>query len=144
VPFPKYGVLTTARMIEDMVIILKAHGVHHITLIEGILNMDNSNDALLKYGDIDINEASKFHKHTILLGQCQVMLNRKNPKIKNCVQIRGCPPEKAAFIDAFEQLGIKLPDNPIEWMKNLPSSFTTQYINKPEFEEDFYQSAAIS
>jgi uncharacterized protein (DUF362 family) len=33
--FPKYGVLTTARLIEDVVVILKEHGVQHISLVEG-------------------------------------------------------------------------------------------------------------
>ena len=33
--FPKYGVLTTARLIEELVIVLKEHGVRHISLVEG-------------------------------------------------------------------------------------------------------------
>jgi uncharacterized protein (DUF362 family) len=35
VHFPRYGVLTTARMIEDMVILLSEQGIHDITLVEG-------------------------------------------------------------------------------------------------------------
>ena len=84
-------------------------------------------------------EPSGNHKHTLLLGQCQVKLNRKNPKIKDCVMVKGCPPKKEEFVDAFEKLGIHLPDNPIEWMKNLPSFFGAQYMDKPEFEESFYK-----
>src|SRR4030042_517219 len=33
--FPKYGVLTTARLIEELVVLLKEHGVRHISLVEG-------------------------------------------------------------------------------------------------------------
>jgi uncharacterized protein (DUF362 family) len=33
--FPKYGVLTTARLIEELVLLLKEHGVQHISLVEG-------------------------------------------------------------------------------------------------------------
>jgi hypothetical protein len=53
--------------------------------------------------------------------------------------VKGCPPKKNEFIDAFTKLGIKLPDNPIEWMNNLPSFFMAQYNDKPEFEENFYK-----
>jgi hypothetical protein len=74
-----------------------------------------------------------------LLGQCQVKLNRKNPNIKDCVMVKGCPPKKSEFINAFKKLGIQLPDNPIEWMNNLPSFFMAQYDGKPDFEENFYK-----
>lgn len=33
--FPKYGFLTTARLIEELVVLLKEHGVRHISLVEG-------------------------------------------------------------------------------------------------------------
>ncbi len=36
VPFPKWGVITTSRVIEDMVVLLKEHGIDHITIGEGI------------------------------------------------------------------------------------------------------------
>ena len=36
VNFPKYGVLTTARLIEDTVVLLKEHGVNDIALLEGV------------------------------------------------------------------------------------------------------------
>jgi uncharacterized protein (DUF362 family) len=35
--FPKWGVITTSRVIEDMVIILKDHGISDITIGEGIV-----------------------------------------------------------------------------------------------------------
>jgi uncharacterized protein (DUF362 family) len=39
VPFPKYGVITTTRVIEDMVVLLKEHGVDDITIGEGTVTM---------------------------------------------------------------------------------------------------------
>ncbi len=36
VPFPKWGVITTSRLLEDMVILLKERGVDNITIGEGV------------------------------------------------------------------------------------------------------------
>ena len=79
------------------------------------------------------------HKHTLLLGQCQVELNRKNPDIKDCIMIKGCPPKRESFIKAFTELGINLSENPTEWMNNLPGFFMEQYVGKSEFSEKFYK-----
>jgi uncharacterized protein (DUF362 family)/Ni,Fe-hydrogenase III small subunit len=35
VPFPKWGVITTSRVVEDMVVLLKEKGIHDITIGEG-------------------------------------------------------------------------------------------------------------
>lgn len=35
--FPKWGVLTTSRVVEDMVVLLKEHGVRDITIGEGVV-----------------------------------------------------------------------------------------------------------
>lgn len=48
VNFPKYGVLTTARLIEDIVIILNEHGVRDITLVEGVTEREKNCDSLLQ------------------------------------------------------------------------------------------------
>jgi uncharacterized protein (DUF362 family) len=40
VPFPKWGVITTSRVVEDMVILLKEVGVDDITIVEGTVTMD--------------------------------------------------------------------------------------------------------
>ena len=39
VPFPKWGTITTSRIVEDMVIILKEHGIDDITIGEGMITM---------------------------------------------------------------------------------------------------------
>ncbi len=40
VRFPKWGVITTSRVVEDMVVLLKEHGVDDITIGEGIVIME--------------------------------------------------------------------------------------------------------
>ena len=40
IPFPKWGVLTTSRVVEDMVILLKERGIEEITILEGIGTYD--------------------------------------------------------------------------------------------------------
>jgi uncharacterized protein (DUF362 family) len=47
VDFPKYGVLTTARMIEDTVILLKEHGVGDIAIVEGVTEAEKDSVSLL-------------------------------------------------------------------------------------------------
>lgn len=39
VPFPKWGVITTSRVVEDMVVLLKERGVEDITIGEGTVTM---------------------------------------------------------------------------------------------------------
>ncbi|MGQ9777189.1 MAG: DUF362 domain-containing protein [Thermodesulfobacteriota bacterium] len=39
-PFPKWGVITTSRIVEDMVILLKDRGTSEITLLEGTITFD--------------------------------------------------------------------------------------------------------
>ena len=40
VPFPKWGVITTSRVVEDMVVLLKERGVDDITIGEGTASLD--------------------------------------------------------------------------------------------------------
>jgi len=39
-PFPKWGVITTSRAVEDMVILLKERGIDEITIAEGMTTYD--------------------------------------------------------------------------------------------------------
>ena len=40
VNFPKWGVITTSRVVEDMIILLKERGINDITIGEGTVTMD--------------------------------------------------------------------------------------------------------
>ncbi len=39
-PFPKWGVITTSRVVEDMIILLKERGIEEITILEGLVTYD--------------------------------------------------------------------------------------------------------
>ena len=39
-PFPKWGVITTSRLVEDMVVILRERGITDITIGEGMVNFN--------------------------------------------------------------------------------------------------------
>jgi uncharacterized protein (DUF362 family) len=43
-PFPKWGVITTSRVVEDMVVLLKEKGIERITIGEGMVVMDPKDD----------------------------------------------------------------------------------------------------
>lgn len=40
VAFPKWGVITTSRVVEDMIVVLKEHGIDDITVGEGTVTMN--------------------------------------------------------------------------------------------------------
>jgi len=112
-----------------------------IYIFLGILMSKNTDKS---FDDIEIlhgkiQEPSGKNKHTLLVGQCQVKLNSNNPLINNCHAINGCPPSKDDFIKAFSNLGIELPDNPVEWMKAALGFFDGKYDAQPEFKKTFYK-----
>ena len=80
------------------------------------------------------------HKHTLLVGQCQVKRNGRNPLINHSVKIGGCPPRGEEFYRAYRELGIDLPENFIEQVQNIPALFyLPKYKGKPEFQEEFFR-----
>nr|MDO8110541.1 DUF362 domain-containing protein [Candidatus Sigynarchaeota archaeon] len=49
VEFPKWGVITTSRVMEDLVVLLKERGINDITIGEGIISFDpKDNEAVYK------------------------------------------------------------------------------------------------
>lgn len=110
-------------------------------VIMGILMAKNKDKT---FDDIEILHGkilkpTQGHKHTLLVGQCQVKLNRKNPLINHCVEIPGCPAKLEYFYKAYRQLGIELPDNFEEWMEKSPNTLhMKKYVDKPEFDPSFY------
>lgn len=116
-------------------------GYYSLFITMGILAAKNRDKP---FDDIEIltgkiQEPTPGHKHTLLFGQCQVKKNGKNPLINHCVEIKGCPPSKQGFFEAFEELGIELPDNPMEWWEKVPEFFTGQYAGRQEFDPSFYR-----
>ena len=121
---------------------LCTYGTHFINyIIMGIITAKNKNrtfdDVEILYGKIQTPTLG--HKHTILVGQCQVKLNSDHPAINHCVKIRGCPPRKDDFVAAFEEVGIQLKDDFLEWIKKSPElHYMKRYEGNPKFDPTFY------
>lgn len=86
-----------------------------------------------------VRRPSGSHKHTLLVGQCQVKLNGDNPLIRHCVRIKGCPPSRKDLLEAYREVGIELPDDFLERMERMPESFLGKYLDNPDFDEAFYK-----
>jgi uncharacterized protein (DUF362 family) len=97
------------------------------------------------YDDIEIlpgkiRDPEGGHKHTLLVGQCQVKRNGRNPLINHSVEIGGCPPREEDFYNAYRELGIDLPDTFKEQVQKIPEVFyLPKYKGKREFQEDFFR-----
>ncbi len=97
------------------------------------------------YDDIEIlpgkiRDPEGGHKHTLLVGQCQVKRNGRNPLINHSVEIGGCPPREEDFYKAFAELGIRLPDTFKEQAPKIPEVFyLPRYEGRSEFQEDFFR-----
>lgn len=79
------------------------------------------------------------HKHTLLVGKCQVKLNKDNPVINHCVKIPGCPAKKKDLMKAFKELNIEPADGFENWMDKVPEIVhMKKYEGKPEFDPSFY------
>ena len=80
------------------------------------------------------------HKHTMLLGQCQVNRNENNPLIRHCVKVGGCPPREQDYLDACKEVGIELPAGFPASAENAARLFLMpKYKGKQGFDETFYQ-----
>ena len=78
-------------------------------------------------------------EHTILIGKCQVKLNKNNPAIKNPLLVPGCPPNLDKLKTALNKSGIKVKASFFDRMDSLPSIFMRKYARRPEFSMDFFQ-----
>lgn len=110
-------------------------------VIWGILMSGNKDEP---FDDIEIlhgklYDPSGTHKHTLLVGKCQVKRNGENPLVNHCVRIRGCPPSKKDLLLAYAELGIDLPDDFVERMERSPEILMRKYADNPEFDATFYQ-----
>ena len=55
-PHPKWGVITTSRVMEDVVTLLNEHGIEDITIGEGFRDNEAAKDAFKKLGYNDLKE----------------------------------------------------------------------------------------
>ncbi len=113
-----------------------------ISYVISAFMMTNNKDK--PFDDIEVLHGKMYepmgnHKHTLLVGYCQVKKNAKNPLIKHCAELAGCPPKKEEIIEAYAELGVELPDDFVSRMEKYPETFKKRYINKSEFDENFYR-----
>jgi hypothetical protein len=111
-------------------------------VIWGILGAKNREEP---FDDIEILHGKSLpptegHRHTLLVGECQVKKNGANPAIDHCVRIRGCPPSRTGLVEAYAELGIELPDDFLEWMRTNSETHLKRYAGKPEFDDSFYRT----
>ncbi|RJR18710.1 MAG: DUF362 domain-containing protein [Desulfobacteraceae bacterium] len=124
---------------DDSLCTYCSHFINYIVM--GILSAKNKKEPFdqieMLYGKKQ-NPSGKA-KYTLLAGQCQVRANSKNPLIKHCVKIKGCPPSLSDFNVAFKELGIELPEGFSQWMEKSPETIhMRKYLNNSEFDQDLF------
>ncbi len=77
--------------------------------------------------------------HTILLGKCQVKLNKEHPDIADHIKVPGCPPDINRIADALRDAGIDVDQSMFDNFEFAPALFMKRYENKPEFSQDFFR-----
>ena len=77
-------------------------------------------------------------KKTILLGKCMCDLHGNNPRIREKILVKGCPPPKKLVVKAFHQAGIMIDPAIIDALEAAPGNFMRRYKEKPGFEEALY------
>jgi uncharacterized protein (DUF362 family) len=110
-------------------------------VIQGILMAENRDEPL---DDVEVLhgkmvDPSGAHRHTLLVGQCQVKRNGDNPLIRHCVRIKGCPPSRADLVRAYAELGIELPKDFLKRMERNPADFLKRYADDPDFDEALFR-----
>ncbi len=77
-------------------------------------------------------------KITILIGQCMYKKHKDNPKIKNPIFVKGCPPSPGEINKALRKAGIEVDPSILENFEALPGFLMKRYEGKKEFDESFY------
>jgi Ni,Fe-hydrogenase III small subunit len=89
-----------------------------------------------------VMKPSPGRKKTILFGKCMVQANKDDPRIREMIAIKGCPPKPKAIMEALVKAGIDVDPAIFENIERLPGNFLKRYAGKPEFDEGFYTVAA--
>ena len=77
--------------------------------------------------------------HTILLGKCQVKLNKNNSDIKDALPVPGCPPRIDRLISSLKKAGIDVDESFFDNIDTIYGRFMDKYKEKPEFSQQFYR-----
>jgi hypothetical protein len=72
---------------------------------------------------------------TMLLGNCMIKENRKDPAVKEGILVKGCPPSLEAVFEALGQCGVKVRE---DIYAGFRKTLVDRYKGKEEFDETFY------
>jgi uncharacterized protein (DUF362 family) len=77
--------------------------------------------------------------HTLLVGKCQIKLNKDNEQIRNPIPVPGCPPRLDKLVDGLREAGIDVDPDIFKDHELAPELFMKRYLNRPEFSWEFYK-----
>jgi len=80
-----------------------------------------------------------YMHHTLLMGKCQVTLNKNNPDIKDPILVPGCPPDMGKLVEGVKKAGINVDENIFKAFDMAPAMFMAKYAGREEFTQDFYR-----
>jgi hypothetical protein len=72
---------------------------------------------------------------TMLLGNCMIKENSKNPAIREPVPAKGCPPSLKSVLGALERCGIRVRE---DIYAGFRQTLVDQYRGKEGFDESFF------
>ena len=72
---------------------------------------------------------------TVLVGNCMIKANRKDPIIKEAILVKGCPPSFEEVIEAFKQCGILVDMGAYQ---KLQHTLINRYQGKAEFDNNLF------
>ncbi|MBN2032586.1 MAG: DUF362 domain-containing protein [Deltaproteobacteria bacterium] len=78
---------------------------------------------------------------TMLLGNCMIKENRKDPAVKDTVIVKGCPPSLRSVLDGLERCGIHIREDIYAAFRQ---TLVDRYKGKEGFDESFYYIGASS
>ncbi len=85
-----------------------------------------------------MHRPTKGMNHTLLLGKCQVLLNKNHPDINEAILVPGCPPDLTKLVAGVKKAGIAIDVNLFAHFDYAPAMFMGQYEGKPDFSLDLY------
>jgi uncharacterized protein (DUF362 family) len=78
-------------------------------------------------------------KKTILIGKCLYNANKNDPRIKEMISVKTCPPSPKAIVEALHQAGIEVNPAIFEHLEAAPGFFMGKYEGKPDFDESLFR-----
>lgn len=72
---------------------------------------------------------------TMLAGNCMIKANRRDPRIKEAIFAKGCPPSFEEVIGVFDRCGVEVD---MDEYQRLQVAFANRYRGKEEFNRDLF------